>query len=485
MGRITNPVTFSSHFGVEAARLNELGATDPTLTFDTNLFIDPLLLAQSRHAEISTDAASNFRRHFESIAKLLSKSEAPGDRLWAAAGALFDFREIAEAKGTGLGYGGRSVSGRGFGPKLTAQLMRTAKEIVDLGITDPDLFLLLGLLEEGVGPDLIGDMTTRVIFPELARFNARMLPELIATERLDYEYETPDGDVVKLPSNPYSTQKLPVVLVPTDILRKLPIALCWDDVSTAASKNAGIRRRTNEKIGGIWAALSRKDKAKLRAEAFSDPEALKTLLQGLKSVPRTAYDTQTDPAGEVFWHELKRHLMESEPFSVPKPPSRDNNGLRTVVRAILEQFRHLIEERDLAKELWANGEPRPEKAAQRLFFVVADCYCRASNIDITPEADTGVGPVDFKFSHGYSERLLIEIKLTTNKNVVSGYDKQIVAYAKGENAAVTYVVINVGGNFERIRKRLDTARLIAVKESRLAPELMYIDGTIKPSASKR
>jgi hypothetical protein len=38
---------------------------------------------------------------------------------------------------------------------------------VDLGITDPDLFILIPLLEEGVGPDLISNLTTNVIAAEL------------------------------------------------------------------------------------------------------------------------------------------------------------------------------------------------------------------------------------------------------------------------------------------------------------------------------
>jgi hypothetical protein len=485
MARISNPITFSRHFDFDANKLDSAGATDPTLTFDTRLFIDPLLLAGCRQVEISKDAAANFRLHFERIAKLLSRSTHENDRLWSAAADLFDFRETAPAKGTGLGYGANSVSGRGFGPELTARLMKTAKEIIDLGITDPDLFLLLGLLEDGVGPDLIGDMTTRIILPDLVRFNARVLEDFLPTILRDYEYEMPNGSVVRLPTNPYSPMPLPVVLVPTDILRKLPIALSWSDIADAASKNERIRKRTNQEIGGIWVSFSRRDKARLRAEAFKDPDVLKALLATVKRVPQTPYDSRGDPAGEVFWHELARYLLEREPFNVPAPLSHDADGLRQVVRRIIEQFRHLVEERDLAKELWTGDRPRHEKASQRLFFVVADCYCRASNIDITPEAETGVGPVDFKFSRGYSTRLLVEIKLSTSKKVTAGYEKQIIAYARGESAAALYLIINVGGRFESLRKRLDAARLHALKESRFAPELIYIDGNVKTSASKR
>jgi hypothetical protein len=52
--------------------------------------------------------------------------------------------------------------------------MQTAKAIVDLGIDDPDLFVAMGLFEEGIGPDRISDMATNVIFPDLIAFNTRI-----------------------------------------------------------------------------------------------------------------------------------------------------------------------------------------------------------------------------------------------------------------------------------------------------------------------
>jgi hypothetical protein len=56
--------------------------------------------------------------------------------------------------------------------------------------------------------------------------------------------------------------------------------------------------------------------------------------------------------------------------------------------------------RRFSEELYHAGRPRPEKAAQRLFFAVAHAYCKAHNLDLTPKADTGNGPGDFKVSAG-------------------------------------------------------------------------------------
>src|SRR4051812_30127938 len=43
---------------------------------------------------------------------------------------------------------------------MTGSYMTTAKQIVELGVEDPDLFVAMALFEEGVGPDRVSDMTT-------------------------------------------------------------------------------------------------------------------------------------------------------------------------------------------------------------------------------------------------------------------------------------------------------------------------------------
>jgi hypothetical protein len=46
--------------------------------------------------------------------------------------------------------------------------MRTSKEIIEIGATDPEMISLMGFFEEDVGPDTISDFTTRVIIEHLA-----------------------------------------------------------------------------------------------------------------------------------------------------------------------------------------------------------------------------------------------------------------------------------------------------------------------------
>src|SRR5437899_12518660 len=108
MARIRNPLSFSEHFRIEAQNLERLGVLNTVLNVDTKLFIDPVLLDTSRHAEISKQAAAAFRRYFEEIVSLLQGSKERGDVAWRAAQSRLHFREIIA---TCLGYGTSSIRG--------------------------------------------------------------------------------------------------------------------------------------------------------------------------------------------------------------------------------------------------------------------------------------------------------------------------------------------------------------------------------------
>lgn len=75
MGKITNPATISSEFGIDSAVLDKLGVVNVLLNTDTLVFIDPLLLEGSAHEEISDGAYQSYRARFEKIIKLLAVSK--------------------------------------------------------------------------------------------------------------------------------------------------------------------------------------------------------------------------------------------------------------------------------------------------------------------------------------------------------------------------------------------------------------------------
>jgi hypothetical protein len=146
----------------------------------------------------------------------------------------------------------------------------------------------------------------------------------------------------------------------------------------------------------------------------------------------------------------------------------------------------LVENNGLNQELYkGSGKPRHESTAQRLFFAIAYCYCEANNLDISPEVDTGTGKIDFRVSGGFDARVLVEVKLSTNSKLISGYRTQLEAYKTAERTArAIYLVIDVGAMGKK-HERLVTERNAA--RARRAPlsDLEIVDGIIKPTASRR
>ena len=189
--------------------------------------------------------------------------------------------------------------------------------------------------------------------------------------------------------------------------------------------------------------------------------------------------------GEVFWRKLITSLPGKEPFVLTHPYRLDQDGVVSVVEQIIEQFQFLIEERRLSQGLYKDsGKPRPEKSAQRLFFAVAYGYCKSNDIDITPEADTGNGPVDFKFSVGFSGRVLVEIKLSTNTKLVKGYSLQLEKYKTAEETKRAYYVVIDVGQMGKKRPRLLELRNSANTSGQETSKIVFINGGLTPSASK-
>lgn len=482
MAKISNPLRFSTHFNVDPKKLAKLGVLDPTLNIDTKLFIDPFLVPSSKHPEIAKGGRSTYEKHFEFVIKLLAGSKKKDDAAWRNARRMMEFPEL---KFTCLGYGGQSVSGSGSGAFTTDGVMQTAREIVELGVNDPDLFVAMGLFEDGIGPDRISDMATNVILSDLLKFNERVLRAIgVPVKKVTITLKNGNSYEAELPINPCLKEEAPVILVPADILRDLPIATDWSDVADAVAKNSALRSKVNNQIAEIWRRKTRKDKAALRRWALGSEQSFNLYLKLLRGAKPTAYDLAGDPLGEIVWRRIAETIAAEQPFKLAKPKKHDAASVAAVVAKIIDQFQFLIERRRLSEELYHQGSPRPEKAAQRLFFAVAHAYCKANDIDLTPEADTGNGPVDFKISSGFTGRVLVEIKLSTNSKVVAGYSKQLETYKSAEETTRGfYVVIDVGQMGKKAQELLPLKNMQA-KAGKPTSEIILIDGTRRPSASK-
>ena len=160
------------------------------------------------------------------------------------------------------------------------------------------------------------------------------------------------------------------------------------------------------------------------------------------------------------------------------------NEIVRVVQDTISQFKRHVEKGNLWEELWAGNKPKKERASQLIYYAIADAFCKANDLDISPEANMGGGPIDFKFSSGYTARVLVEMK-RSGGTVVHGYEKQLEFYrAASQTDFAVFVVIDYGdiGNKLVEIRRIRDERL---KNGERASEIVVIDATKKASASKR
>lgn len=486
MAKIKRPILFSRHFKIGSAKLRSLGAINPALNVDTALFIDPLLLAHSNQEEIREAAEKAYKEYFSDIIKLLVACKRPDDSdiCWKEAAKRLKFKEV---KGTCLGYGTQSISGSALGPQLQAKVLQTAWEIVQKGVTDPDLFCLLPLLEEGMGSDRISDMTTNIILPYLSSYTERVVSHFDQIPVEDFDI---NGKMYKLPVNPFLRSRTPVLLVPNDVVRSLPISLSYQDIDDVCQHNETLRKKINDHIGKIWfekltEATKNHDKRELRDFVLDEKTRLEVMIDALKQVPPISYDIDRDPEGVHRWLLVGETIAESEPFYLEPPTEPTLAELKRIVLSIVAQFKNLVENKGLWKEVWDGTKRRPEKSIQRIFFAIADTYCQTNDIDISPEVDSGTGPVDFKFSQGYTARYLVEVKLSDNPKLVPGYQKQLEAYKLAESTtAASYLVVEVNDITE---KRKDISRISGeFLKGGTQPSLVhYVNARPQQSASKR
>jgi hypothetical protein len=157
------PYRLNEIFEISQSRWDDTGAFDAFVGLDAPLYIDPFLLSESSAKELK-DAKEVFDSHFSGIVRLLSSAQSLGDPFFNAAAKRLTFKEIPN---TGLGYSKHGRQGSGIGIGLATEIAGLGKLIINAGVNDPEIFSLMGLLQDNIGADRISDMTAAIILGSL------------------------------------------------------------------------------------------------------------------------------------------------------------------------------------------------------------------------------------------------------------------------------------------------------------------------------
>jgi hypothetical protein len=193
------PISLSDYLEVKKSIFVSKRIFDTILDSDSLYFINFLRIKDTKIPEL-LKSYEKIQKFFREIGILLKASISNNDRFYREAYNRLNMSELQEIC---LGYSLKGTAGSGSGSHLKKVILSTAKEILNAGIEDSEIFQLVGLFEENIGPDRISDAIGRIIRTDLERYSRRILKELTKGKHL-HRKKIKDGLLI----NPYNKKTL-------------------------------------------------------------------------------------------------------------------------------------------------------------------------------------------------------------------------------------------------------------------------------------
>jgi hypothetical protein len=465
------PTSLSKYLEIPNTTMESLGVFDPILDHDTRLFIDPLLLKHCKTPEFASSYA-DLQTRFLAIGKLLQTSKHKHDPFWNSAATRMSWHEV---RGLCIGYSTGGTAGSGIGKGLRDRILDTAKLIIDAGKSDPELFELVGLFEDNFGPDRISDMTANVIQEDIVNYSRNIYKKI-----LPKDWDGPLDKRIGLPKNPFTNE--PILLVPKELLRDLPSAFEWSGSDEIGISSAEIRESLNSLVGNSWRSLANMKKEELKKLVLKYPDLIDDLVDQYSSKDVKPYDFDEDKKGEYTWYRRSVEAVSENPIDLSLSSHPTLDEVFDLVMVICEKFKQLVENNGLNTLFYdSKAKVKNETAIQLAFYGIAEAYCEANKIMIARESNSGRGPVDFKFGSNNENSILVEIKKSDNSHIRNGIVRQLPEYMKSEKSRkAIYLILDLGMS----QKQVDNMNEVHLAVAGSNISLVYIDGQLKPSASK-
>ena len=462
--------------------LEKAGTLDPMLDGDLHLFINILRLKQASTPEFQ-NSYNKINEFFDRIIILLNASQEKHDAFYREAYRRFDFSEVNE---TNLGFAA-GTSGQGFGKMLREQVIDHAYDIVKAGIKEPEIFHLMQLFEDNVGPDRLSDMLSTIIKPDIEAYTLRILRDL-GIDRDSYPALEFDNQGFLL--NPYKGGRK-VYLLPVEILKEIPIARSWDEIDDVINRNEAIRQEINTEIGNEWHKFPTNQKKEfLRKDIFESKERCERVISAYRKESSDEIDL-TDPemykyVPDYYVTRIVKSLANtgcSFKLDAAEYSEKEEKHLSSyeVTISMLDYFGAFVYEHKGWELIQSFPTVSGEKFTQRLIDACCRKVVEEQGFDISFEPNEGPGPVDIKVSRG-SDKTVVEVKLSSNPQCVHGFEKQLPRYAEAENAEHMVFLCIDKGNRGRIQKVKEKYAEMMFREQKY-PELYLVDARKQTSAS--
>jgi hypothetical protein len=454
---------------------------DPIVGYDTRLFIDPFLIFRSTDL-LFRNSHKKIIRFFNSAVEIISSSRNEKSSFYyKRARSILLFPEINELC---LGFSSKTSQGAGSGKGFSEAMIDAIWTTIIKETQSLNHFEQLEIFNEGIGPDRISDITANILKKELIQFTQQVCEKhsiktkSVPLEHVDFNFDMKrweDGHV----NLPVASNQ-PIILVPKKFLRHVPELNSDDFGSFLKSHDAEyLRQKLNFEIG------SKLNKRKIVLTARKCPDLVRKYLEHKEAnCIGTPYDFSIDSDNFETGYSSATNYASS--LHVKLANASNHEQFLEVINVIISEFKKWVEDNS-GRELLVNdnGSPRKEAAAQRLFTFVAVPICKANNIDISKEANIGSGPVDFKFSSGYSARILVEVKKpSVHLNFLKNIEKQLPRYLSSEDVKNGIYLIIRTSKDDDIPIEEAEKLILKLNEKGLNISMKIINAEKRPSASK-
>ncbi|MDD1478732.1 MULTISPECIES: hypothetical protein [Micrococcaceae] len=481
---------FSKEFDLALTSKDDWFDTIPTQ--DSPLYVDPYLIFDDPDPFWS-ESYDHVVSFFELAADLVLKSGGQEDTpAWRKAERLLHFPEPKEfALGLAMASPAGSGTGKMFARRIATTLGLVGKEAVK------DLSSIAGfaLFCEGFGRDRTSDVLCNILKAKFIAYTQEVAARHdIPMSKVEVVHAASDlkrGSWSDLKVDlPVASGAGGVILTPRRFLKDIPRVTpdgFWDWAEHA--EFAALRDDLNFDLS---VSLTKSQKVEAaRKVANTRPDIAISYLQKEASRAHAPYDVERDPQGLVYWYESGQKLAALADVSALKAGLPcDDIGFQAWVKTLAATFQYAVEESDGWRLLWNDDyrAHRPEKICQAVAGMMWRSECQAAGVDLSREVDMGRGPVDFKFSKGWTRRALLEVKYIGSTKFFSGAEKQLPQYLQTEGISFgIYLAVGfTDGDFrpERLKRVTDTCTaLSAAKGVTIKP--LFVDARVenKKSAS--
>lgn len=433
---------------------------NPQVEWDTLLFIDPMLLKDTKIKEFK----DSYQRIINFFSNAIVKFETNIPQVLKENMVQFD--EVREAN---LGFSYDSNNGSGLTGKTALSVLNNINVFTKKGLFGIEDFAEISLFDKNVSGDRITDMIINIIKNDFIKYSCRIAREKsfpIKEFKLKQEYNFEEMHWTYGMTNiPYIVnergKEIPVLLIPKEFL---VTTLYFDEDNFMT----WIYHNNIEYVKEIFDYNLKADIVKNKKKIMDDiiennrEEILKKFSEDSKN--HKAYDLSEDTENVNNIYELANQFYNDNK-NVLLEPNVDNSimPVREVAELLIKYIQVVITDKKGYTLLMSNGnnfisEPKISKFVHIIFE--ARIKGAGFNVDISPETNAGNGPVDFKISRG-DDKILIENKISSNPKLLECIDenKQIHTYLKQEECQEAYLVvfINKESDVDKINKLIKKA----------------------------